>query len=156
MPTGFDFGEYMDDESVPDDAILYRRVPPDIIIWDENRNDYRAASIALTDGADDDPMSVYLRSALDQRRLGPADTLLLPQQLGYWVLALPAHAVRDQGQRIVRDAIEVEEPCGFAHALVVGSKNGKRRKRMNNRAEWAFRGPNPPKRPRPDLRSAPG
>jgi hypothetical protein len=52
--------QYTDDTSIPDEAALWRRVPPWHLIFDENLGRIRPSKAAFDNDEDDAPMSVVL------------------------------------------------------------------------------------------------
>jgi hypothetical protein len=52
--------DYSDDPSIPDDAELWRRIPPWHFVDDENLRQIRPSSAAFEDDPDGSPMSVIL------------------------------------------------------------------------------------------------
>lgn len=133
------FANAIDDLSIDDDEVLLRRVPHAQLqeIKDEQGHVVRIRPQGWTfnDNDDGSPMSVYLRSAV--AALGEDEHSLLNGLTDFFLAGVAAAVVRAQGQRIVRDPlIEPEHSCGPAHAVVVGTKNGKRRRRMAEASFW--------------------
>lgn len=136
--------EWIDDLSIADDEQLLRRVPPQWITedtdgWDQTRSGFRPLSQAFDNDAGGGPMSVYLESEL--RRVGlDAHAVLIGFPPGWGVAMLPAGAARKHSQIVARDPLNVGSSIDLAHAVVVGSKNGRRRKRLQASACWAIPG----------------
>ncbi len=109
-------------QAVPADEALLLRVTPDQVVFDKNQQRYRASGQVV----DDEELSVYLSSLL--RREG----ILFGHPDGWSVAALPAGAAYDQQQEIRPDPVfeDPPRPYDFAHALVVGKKSTKRRRRL--------------------------
>jgi hypothetical protein len=101
---------YVDDPTISDDDLLWRRVPdwPSFIAEDKTAGHFRVASSAFDDDADDDPMSVVLAA---EATVGS----VLEGHAAFGVVAFTAGFARRQGQIIVR-APEEHQP---AHAKVV-------------------------------------
>lgn len=117
---------FLDDPTIPDDAVLFRRVPPHHFVNDENLGRVRPSSAAFMDDRDS-PMSAALASLCPN---GPAD--LLHNHPGYALVAFTARFARDLGLRVVR-AAQPDEPW---HAYVVGNKRTNTVKRAFKSLDW--------------------
>src|SRR3712207_3468851 len=105
---------HVDDPTISDDDLLWRRVPdwPNFLDEDKTSGHYRVASSAFDDDADGDPMSVVLAAEATVESV-------LEGHAAFCVVAFSAgFARRRQGQIIIR-APEEDQP---AHARVVGRK----------------------------------
>lgn len=122
-----------DDPTIPDDCELLRRVPlrRDInIIWDHNLQRWRPSSASFENHHSGTPMSITLRTELEEGGRGPADVLKGHNNFG--LAAITAGIAREQNQRVVRDPLP-EEP---AHGLVVGKKTKSISRAMAKSAKW--------------------
>lgn len=117
-----------DDPTIPDSEILWRRIPPWHIVEDANRGGRRVSSAAFSDDPDRQPMSVVLASESTLARV-------LAGHAGFGVAGLSARMVRALGLGIVR-APTPDEP---AHAVVIGPKSQRTRRRLRDAAQWVFR-----------------
>ena len=104
---------YQDDPTILDPDPIWRRVPDDHWIYDENQGRARPSSDAFRDDPDGSPMSVFLGNET------PAVADILVGHDGYKVASVTAGFARELKQRIARDPILPEWP---SHALVVGDK----------------------------------
>jgi hypothetical protein len=121
-----DGDEYADEPTIPDEAQLWRRIPPRWFHHDESLGRVRPAKPAFDDGPDGEPMSVVI--AAESR--GPA--AVLAGHEGYGLVAFSAGLARACGLRITR-APTADEP---AHAVVAGRKTDSVRRRLARAAEW--------------------
>lgn len=108
--------DFQDDDAIPDDAILWRRVPPYWVTYDENLGRERPSSQAFQDHRDGSPMSVFLADDCN----GPDEAL--EGNEGFLLVEFTAGDVRglDPRQGVVRDPL----PDQPAHAHVCGRKTG--------------------------------
>ncbi len=109
-----------DDPSIPDEAELWRRVPPDFYTYDERLGRRRPSSGAFDNHRDGSPMSVVL--AAESRGVDA----VLAGYAGYGLVAITAGLARACGQGVVRAPLP-DEP---AHAHVVGAKTSSVKKRL--------------------------
>ena len=135
-------GGASDDPSIDDDDRLYRRLSdngPNMIAVDVLTGDRRPTSGAFK--PDDDGVSVYRESLLQQASLSAADVVRAPQNL---VVALPVGAVRSIRPLGVRDdpwptrIPDEDHPRNAAHALINGwdgLSTSERRRRQKALAE---------------------
>src|SRR5436305_11067683 len=117
--------EYTDDPTIPDEAQLWRRIPPRWFHHDESLGRLRPAKAAFDDD-DDSPMSVVIA---DESR-GPEAALAGHE--GYALVAFTAGLARACGLRITRAPTD-DEP---AHAFVSGRKTDDVRRRLARGAQW--------------------
>ena len=123
---------FTDDPTIPDNAILWRWIPPWHFTYDRRERRWRPSSAAFEDDPDGDPMSVVIAAESH----GPEAALTGPHQ-DYGLAAISARLVHERGQIIVR-APTAEEP---AHAYVVGDKRESTRKAFARQAVWVVRPP---------------
>ena len=126
---------YTDDQTIPDDAILWRRIPPWHFTYDRRERRWRPSSAAFEDDPDGDPMSVIIAAESRSPEAALADL-----HRDYGLVAISARLARERGQMIVR-APTPEEP---AHAYVVGNKAESVRKAFARQAAWVVRPPDHP------------
>ena len=117
---------YGDDPSIPDEAELWRRIPPWHFYYDENLARWRPKSSAFDDDDGSSPMSVFIATEAS----GP-ETALAGHE-GYALAAFEARLARECGQAVVRDPL----PESPAHAVVVGRKTGSVKRRLARGATW--------------------
>ncbi len=126
-----------DDPTIPDDAVLWRRVPPNFYVPDERLGRSRPSSMAFENSRDGSPMSVVLAS---EARSVEA---VLQGHEGYGLVAITAGLARACGQVVTRDPLP-EEP---AHALVAGAKTSAVKKRFAREARTIVEPSAPPHQP---------
>jgi hypothetical protein len=119
-------GEPRDDASIPDDAELWRRIPPWHIHDDVKLGRVRPASAAFDDDPDGQPMSVTLGAESS----GPEYVLAGHERFA--LAAITAGQARACGLRVVRDPL----PDNPAHALVIGRKTESVMRRLARGAAW--------------------
>ncbi len=117
---------YEDDPSIPDDEVLYRRLPEHHLKTMEGSDlGYRMTSNAFHD-PDPKGISVYVKSIL--YRLGLTAEDVLPEKPGLWgVAGTTAGAVRRQGfgVRLRPDPDVQDDERNAAHAELTGLLLGK-------------------------------
>lgn len=121
-------GEFTDDPSIPDDALLWPRIPPWHFTFDQREQRWRPSSAAFEDDPDGDPMSVVIAAESP----GTDAVLAGAQHAGFALVAVTARLARQQRQVIVR-APTADEP---AHAYVVGLKTTSIRRSFARKAIW--------------------
>ena len=112
-----------DHESVPDAETVYRRLSddsPDMVVVDAVSGDRRPSSGAFK--PDEDGVSVYRKSLLEDRQLTPADLAPRPGNL---VVSINVGEVRSLSLDVEDDPWpqgipEHDHPRNAAHALIVG------------------------------------
>lgn len=122
---------------VADADEAYRRVPPVLVVSDPKADGgQRASSAAFTDDADGSPMSVYLRSVVEELGLGAAD-VTDGKPAGWAVAAAPVRVLLAEEQAVEHDPVTgaaLPHPCDPAHAVVRGDKKLKSRRERIARA----------------------
>ncbi len=121
------------DPDIPDDEVLYRRVPEWQIVDSEEASGKRLAGNAFLDP---DPMgvSVFLRSELLRLRLGPRDVLQgSPSTWG--VAAITAGRARSEGFGVRKreDPTAPLHSCNPAHGELTGLRPGNQGKSQAKR-----------------------
>jgi hypothetical protein len=127
--------EYADDASIPDQAALWRRVPPWHFFFDENLGRIRPSKAAFDNDPDGSPMSVVLADLV--RSSGHSPEHVLAGHPRFALAAIAAGLARSRQQRIVRDA-RPEEP---AHALVAGKKTDSVKRAFAKACVWVVAPP---------------
>lgn len=126
---------YVDDPSIANDAVLWRRIHPTWKVRDDNSGGWRVTSAAFDDSRDGSPLSVLLAAVVRESGRGPAD--VLSGFTGYFLASLTAGDARRCGQGIARTP-EPDEP---AHASVFGRKTKSIKRKLADAAGWII-GPN--------------
>lgn len=129
------------DESVPQDATLWRRIP-DRHWVDDGRGGKRPSSAAYEDDPDGSPTSVTIAAESTVARcLDPVRAL----SSLFAVAQFPAKAATDKGLAVRRQPT-AQEP---AHALLIGNKTKSVRNHLVTNSTWAHRPgePYPPSTP---------
>jgi hypothetical protein len=136
-----------DKQTVPDDAVIFRRVGPDFWDWPDDRDepviskgafqDYTAEA-AADKGYPAPCMSVYLARVVEESGREPKD-LLSDFGSEYGLVSLTAGQLREVGQGIQYSREEDEK----AHAVVFCVAKAKRskgeRKRLADMARWVVK-----------------
>lgn len=116
----------VDDPSIGDGVTLYRRVHPDFLVHDDNRD-----CIRLSTGAfQQEEMSVALGDDLEQQ--GAQPTQLLAEYPSYALVSIKARHARVVDQAVCRDHL----PDDATHGLVVGRKRGSVQRSLARAAKW--------------------
>jgi hypothetical protein len=116
---------YQDDTTIQDEDDLWRRIPPNWIVPDENRGGWRPASQAFNDHPDGSPMSVKLAK---EERIED----VMASHSGFFLVAISAGLARQCEQKVARDPL----PDNSAPAVVVGKKKGSVRAKFAKEARW--------------------
>src|SRR4029077_15880967 len=118
--------DYPDDPSIPDDAVLWRRIPPYHVIYDHNMGCERPTSDAFVDSPDT-PMSVALAAKckdVGEFLEGHADFAVVSFTVGF---------ARGLGQRVAADQ-RAGQPTW--HVFVIGKKTDSVRKKFAKKFTW--------------------
>lgn len=110
-----------DDATVPDNAILLRRIHPAFKI---SRPDREFSSAAFEDLEDEDgieAMSINLEDRLLE--LGGVAVEALDGRLDHWLVSLTAGEVRSRGLGVVRSPVAGAGRLGASHGDVHGKKS---------------------------------
>lgn len=121
---------YVDDVTIDDGSLLWRRIPPWQVVFDENLGRVRPSSAAFDDHPNGSPMSVLI--AADVLSSGrTADSVIQPFA-GFAMASFTAGLARSCQQGVARQPLE-DEP---AHAIVFGRKSGSVTKRFAKESCW--------------------
>lgn len=113
----------LDDPSIPNDDVLYRRLAdsgPNMVVTDLEIGERRPTSGSFQ--PDDDGISVFRRSVLRANKLGPDDLIKHPQNL---VVSVDVADVRSielgvRNDPWPSDIDDADHPRNAAHALITG------------------------------------
>jgi hypothetical protein len=119
-----------DDPTIPDDEPLWRRIPKEHLIPDENIRGIRISSAAFSNDSGGQVMSVMLASMMATHGCGTEKALVGHATFGLAVIS--AKDARDRKQVIVREPLDGEP----AHAVVAGKKSPSTRKALTAAARW--------------------
>ena len=122
--------ETPDDPGIPNESALWRRIPPQWVIPDENLGRSRPSSAAFQNSSTDGHMSVSLADIVKQTERNEMDVLAMFPDFS--LAGFSAEFARSCKQGVIRDPLP-DEP---AHAGVTGKKTGSIRKRFAREAEW--------------------
>lgn len=124
---------YQDDPNIPDDAELWRRVPPYLCVPDGNSGRIRPSSAAFSDSSDGTPMSVDLAKIVLANGGDPTTTLA--GYPGCFLVSLTAGQVRDplKGKQGVQLSPTSANP---AHTYVFGKKTHAIKSYLARSAQW--------------------
>jgi hypothetical protein len=125
--------DYSDDPTIPDDAELWRRIPPWHFVHDENWEQIRPSSAAFEDDPDGSPMSVILGA-----EAGDPQRAIAGHQ-GFALASITAALARGLGLGVARDP-HPDEP---AHAVVFGKKNKRVSRTLARGCRWVVPPPTP-------------
>ena len=120
------YDDYSDDPTIPDDAELWRRIPPWHFVPDENSGQIRPSSATFEDHPDGSPMSVLLATEAGD----PQHTLAGHQ--AFALASITAALARGLGLGVARAPL-TDEP---AHAVVFGRKNKRVSRRLALGSRW--------------------
>ncbi|HYM10426.1 MAG TPA: hypothetical protein VEU62_06830 [Bryobacterales bacterium] len=123
---------YQDDPTIPDQAQLWRRIPPWHFVRDENLGRLRPSSAAFCNHPDGSPMSILL--AEDMAAAGRAPNEALRGHEGFALASITAGLARGCRQGVARDPLR-EEP---AHGIVFGEKSKLARKKLAAGSQWVI------------------
>ena len=117
-----------DEARVPDETLLWRRVPnwPDWTVFDENLGRARPSSLAFDDNRDGSPMSAFLEDH------GNSVEDVLRDHETFYLAAVPAGLVRANGLTIVHDPLQ-DLP---SHVEVPGAKPKRVKSALAKAAVW--------------------
>ena len=118
-------------DELTDDAVLWRRVRPDEVVFDENLQRMRPKSQAFQNYPKREEMSVILAS-----EIGFSTEIALGDAKDYLLVWFPVSLVRECGQ----DLIPAREE-GPGHFHVKGKKSGTVKDKFAKRCDWVI----PPK-----------
>src|SRR5438067_3314704 len=91
--------------------ILWRRVPPSHVIFDNNRQRFRPSKDSFNDHPNGTPMSVFIaRICVDPRQA-------LAGNVDFALVAVPVEYVKQTCGLTVEAAPRVDQPPGHAHAI---------------------------------------
>lgn len=124
--------DYKDDQTITDDAVLWRNIPPRHFIPDENLGTVRPSSAAFDNDKDGAPMSVSLAGIVLLGQGAPEHAL--EGLSGFALSSITAGLARSCEQGIASDP----QPHNLAHALVFGKKPKSVRKRLARGSYWVI------------------
>lgn len=114
-------GEFSDDPTIADEAVLWRRVHYENYVDDQNLGRRRPTSHAFGDSRDGSPMSVFLAAAFEDSQVA------LAGHDRWGLVSITAGLARECGQRIVPDRAP---NAPSSHVYVVGPKPNRVRQRL--------------------------
>ena len=120
----------IDDDSIPDDSLLYRRLHQSAIVFDHNEGDWRISSAGFED-TNGSPMSVDLGQVIQNLDESPVEYCLsgYPQ---HGLASIAAADARNLNQRVAKEPLE-ENP---AHGVVAGPKTDSTKKKFRRQATF--------------------
>ena len=128
--------DYIDDPTIEDNMLLWRRIPPDHVIFDANEGRLRPTSAAFADHTNGTPMSVVLgQEVIDDGRTPES---VLEGHEGFGLVSFTADLARINRQGIMRKPQSTEP----AHAEVFGRKTKGVKRALAKGAIWIVRPPN--------------
>jgi hypothetical protein len=115
-----------DDDEVPDGTLLYRWVPREKIVRDNELGRHRPSSDCFRNTTGTDEMSVHLGDTLDAQGRDPSELIEDLRSVG----SLPADFVRNQCAKEIRRTPLRGDQEELAHGSVLGKENRKAMARM--------------------------
>src|SRR5438876_11908353 len=94
---------YSDDPTIPDEAELWRRIPPWHFVKDENLGQIRPSKAAFDNHPNGSPMSVVLADVVVETGRGP-DAVLAGHR-GFALAAITAGLARGGQEGVAREAL---------------------------------------------------
>jgi hypothetical protein len=121
---------YQDDPSIPDTAIIWRRIHEGDSEPDEQRQCERITSAAFSPSSEDSAISVSLADEAGP----PEEYLKNPKFKEKYLASFPAKLIRKQELGIIRQATD-DDP---AHALIVGNITRGKRRAFGKHSSWVI------------------
>lgn len=118
---------FENDPTIPNEAVLWRRIPPGQVKWDEKQGRKRASSQAFQDHPVSGAISFYLASDLN----GPEDALAGHE--GYLLVSVKVGLLREKGFAVTQDP---PMPGEHGHTYAAGKNTSKKRTRIAEATEW--------------------
>lgn len=118
-----------DEPTIPDSAVLWRRIHPQHVVPDLKRGGRMISSSAFDDDDDGQPMSAFLAHVV-----GDPQALLVDHP-EFGLVAFTVGQARELAQSVVHDV----EGGGPGHVAVVGNKTHGVRKRLRAGSLWERR-----------------
>lgn len=122
--------DYVDDESIADDDLLWRRIPPFHFVRDENLGRLRPSSAAFEDHPNGTPMSVHIAKDAEAEGHQPEDVLEGHENFG--LAAFTAGTARRTEQGVAKEPL----PDQIAHGVVFGRKTRGRKRSLSRASIW--------------------
>lgn len=122
--------KFVDDLSIGNADILWRRIARSQIVQDHNLGQLRPSSAAFEDSPDGSPMSAIWEKL--HRELGLTESDALKGHQGFGLASFYVALARELGQGIQRDPL----PESPAHVLVFGHKPKSFRRKLAQSVQW--------------------
>lgn len=119
-----------DDPTIPDEAILWRRIPPWHFVRDENLGRVRPSKAAFADHPDGSPMSIFF--ADEVLAAGRRAEDVLAGHGGFALAAISAGQARSLQQSVIRRPTP-DEP---SHGEVIGKKTNSVKRALAKLSLW--------------------
>ena len=119
-----------DDPAIGDDALLYRRIHPRHLIWDDNEGRIRPSSNAVN------PVEMSVNHDATLNEDGHEPSWVLRKDPEHHLSSVTAHLARELGQAVWLDPLDEEAEYGpdQSHAIVEGKKKGSKAGRLAKEA----------------------
>jgi len=131
-----------DPVGIPNGTRLLRRIDPEKVVYDKNRQERRPTSQNFQNSKDEPTMSVFAENVALEHGEVPSD--FLKGRWSTWYLAaVSAEWMRQHNQKVYLDP-DNQDPDDFhpSHAAVDGPKDTKTRPKIADKYEWVVPPPN--------------
>ncbi len=134
--------DVVDDPSIGNSAVLWRRVSAEHWIVDGNTGLDRPTSQAFCDITKDGVTGMSLRVLNDMNAAGDPAEDMLAGFATCGIVSITAGQLREKGQRLIRASDQAEQP---GHVIAIGKKTGSAQKYWYGVCVWVRPPPGTPK-----------
>src|SRR5215210_2484636 len=127
---------YPDDPTIPDDAVLWRRIHPLQVKWDDNRRCHYLISGAFSDSSKPPPptpMSAFLADETE------GEDAVMHSYPNWGLVAFMAGQAREHGLRIARTPEAEREQHEPGHIYIAGNKADRVKRALRDQVRWIRR-----------------
>jgi hypothetical protein len=127
-----------DPSGIPTGTRLFRRIDPEMIVYDSNRKERRPTSQNFQDSQDGSPMSVFAENVAMAHGEIPSD-FIKGRWSGWYLAAAPVESMREHSQKVYLDPHNQDADDSHpSHAAVDGPKDSKTRPKLAAHYEWVI------------------
>lgn len=131
-----------DQNAIPNDTRLFRRINPEWIVYDKNVGRFRPTSQNFQDSANGTPMSVFAEN-IAKLHGESAEGFLRGHWSSWYLVAVIAGRMRELSQDVYPDlGNQPADDFFHSHAAVEGPKDHKTRSKLAKDHEWIVVPPN--------------